>query len=46
MIKAIVRKTDNHSSNYEVYLPATAAVDGKRIRKRFKRKADATHEML
>lgn len=44
MIKAIVRKTDNHSSNYEVYLPATASADGKRIRKRFKRRADAVHE--
>ena len=44
MIKAIVRETDNHSSNYEVYLPATASADGKRIRKRYKRRADAVHE--
>ena len=44
MITAIVRKTDNPSSTYEVYLPATASADGKRIRKRYKRRADAVHE--
>jgi len=48
MKKALVRKIEVHEtgnvSNYEVCLPATASADGKRIRKRFKRRADAVHE--